>query len=63
MAVWDAYRGGSLEETDGPVVPETSPFRPRSRRVPLPVAEGDVRPAGPDRVGAQAGQAGGSDRV
>ena len=36
MAVWDAYRAGSLEETDGPVVPDTSPFRPKPRRVPLP---------------------------
>ena len=42
MAVWEAYRGGELAETDGPVVPETSPFRPRPRRTPLPVAEGSV---------------------
>ena len=34
MAVWEAYRGGALAETDGPIVPETSPFRPRPRRVP-----------------------------
>ena len=40
MAVWEAYRAGSLEETDGPVVPDTSPFRPKPRRVPLPVADG-----------------------
>jgi hypothetical protein len=32
MAVWEAYRGGELAETDGPVVPETSPFRPKPRR-------------------------------
>jgi hypothetical protein len=63
MAVWDAYRGGGLEETDGPVVPETSPFRPKPRRVPLPVADGDVRPSSPDPMGAAVGQAGGSDRV
>jgi thymidylate synthase (FAD) len=65
MAVWDAYRGGGLEETDGPVVPETSPFRPRTRRVPLPVADGDVRPTHDDRTvaGAGIGQAGTSDRV
>ena len=36
MAVWEAYRGGELTETDGPVVPETSPFRPRPRRTPVP---------------------------
>ena len=30
MAVWEAYRSGELAETDGPVVPETSPFRPRT---------------------------------
>jgi hypothetical protein len=63
MAVWEAYRGGTLAETDGPVVPETSPFRPKPRRVPLPVADGDVRPSHGDPVGAQLGQAGDSDRV
>jgi hypothetical protein len=63
MAVWEAYRGGSLEEVDGPVVPETSPFRPKPRRVPLPVAEGDVRPAVAEPIGAPLGQAGESDRV
>jgi hypothetical protein len=63
MAVWDAYRGGTLAETDGPVVPETSPFRPKPRRVPLPVAEGDVRPASTELLGAAVGQAGDSDRV
>ena len=63
MAVWEAYRGGSLAETDGPVVPETSPFRPKPRRVPLPVADGDVRPTHGEPVVAQLGQAGDSDRV
>jgi hypothetical protein len=54
-----------LQETDGPIVPETSPFRPKPRRVPLPlpVADGDVRPASPDLIGAAMGQAGESDRV
>ena len=37
MAVWEAYRSGELAETDGPVVPETSPFRPTTRRTPVPV--------------------------
>jgi hypothetical protein len=40
MAVWEAYRGGALAETDGPIVPETSPFRPKPRRtdrVPVPM--------------------------
>jgi hypothetical protein len=63
MAVWDAYRAGSLEETDGPVVPDTSPFRPKPRRVPLPVAEGDVRPAATELLGTAVGQAGDADRV
>jgi hypothetical protein len=63
MAVWDAYRGGTLAETDGPVVPETSPFRPRARRVPIPVGEDSVRPTHEEPVGAQMGQAGASDRV
>ncbi len=63
MAVWDAYRGGTLSETDGPVVPESSPFRPRPRRVPLPVADGDVRPASSELLGTAVGQAGDSDRV
>jgi hypothetical protein len=67
MAVWEAYRSGDLTETTGPVVPETSPFRPRVRRVPLPVsADAEAEPM----VAARAvepepalGQAGGSDRV
>jgi hypothetical protein len=63
MAVWDAYRAGGLEEVDGPVVAETSPFRPKPRRVALPVAEGNVRPANPEPVGAPLGQAGDADRV
>jgi hypothetical protein len=68
MAVWEAYRGGELTETEGPVVPETSPFRPRPKRVPVPVAAdeapGETMPA--ERVEppqAAVGQAGGSDRV
>ena len=52
-----------LEEVDGPVVPESSPFRPKPRRVPLPVADGDVRPAIAEPIGAPLGQAGDSDRV
>jgi hypothetical protein len=68
MAVWEAYRGGELAETDGPVVPETSPFRPRPRRVPVPVAAGETPgETMPGRRGeapqAALGQAGGSDRV
>ena len=63
MAVWEAYRGGTLTETEGPVVPETSPFRPKPRRVPLPVADDAVRPTHGEPVGAQLGQAGDSDRV
>jgi hypothetical protein len=47
MAVWEAYRGGELAETDGPVVPETSPFRPKPRRtdrasVPIEAPEAAV---------------------
>jgi hypothetical protein len=66
MAVWEAYRAGDLAETDGPIVPETSPFRPRTRRVPVPVGDRDT--AAPARArrhepGAAIGQAGGSDRV
>jgi hypothetical protein len=68
MAVWEAYRSGDLAETDGPVVPETSPFRPRARRVPIPVANGE--PAGEtipvhhaEPPEAAIGQAGGADRV
>jgi hypothetical protein len=75
MAVWEAYRGGELMETDGPVVPETSPFRPRPRRVPVPVAAGEAPgETMPEHGGARGepraeppqaaiGQAGGSDRV
>jgi hypothetical protein len=77
MAVWEAYRGGELTEADGPVVPETSPFRPRPRRVPVPVAAGETpgetMPEHPGQRGqrgehaeppqAAIGQAGGSDRV
>jgi hypothetical protein len=68
MAVWEAYRSGDLAETDGPIVPETSPFRPRPRRVPIPVASGE--PAGEtmpvhhaEPPEAAIGQAGGADRV
>jgi hypothetical protein len=68
MAVWEAYRSGELSETDGPVVPETSPFRPRPRRVPVPVAEGEtaietmpVQHSEPPQ--AAIGQAEASDRV
>jgi hypothetical protein len=65
MAVWEAYRGGTeLVETNGPVVPETSPFRPKPRRVPVPVAGDEVRPVhDPEPIGAPLGQAGDSDRV
>jgi hypothetical protein len=47
MAVWEAYRGGELAETDGPIVPETSPFRPRPKRtdrvaVPMEAPEAAV---------------------
>jgi hypothetical protein len=62
MAVWEAYRGGTeLVETNGPVIPETSPFRPRPRRTPLPVtSETDV----PERpVMASSESAGAADRV
>ena len=34
MAVWEAYRGGGLEETDGPVVPDTSPVPPEAAAGP-----------------------------
>jgi hypothetical protein len=68
MAVWEAYRGGELSETNGPIIPETSPFQPRPRRVPVPVADGEVAletmpvsQAEPPQ--AAIGQAGGSDRV
>ena len=40
-----------------------SPFRPKPRRVPLPVADGDGPPSHGEPVGAQLGQAGDSDRV
>jgi hypothetical protein len=61
MAVWEAYRGGQLSETDGPVVPETSPFRPRERRVPVPIADEDVVPERPVAVASES--AGDADRV
>jgi thymidylate synthase (FAD) len=68
MAVWEAYRAGDLAETDGPIVPESSPFRPRPRKVPIPVAAGEaggetmpVQHAEPPE--AAIGQAGGADRV
>jgi thymidylate synthase (FAD) len=38
MAVWDAYRRGDLAEGPEPVLPESSPFRPRSH------ARNDGRP-------------------
>jgi thymidylate synthase ThyX len=67
MAVWDAYRSGDLAETKGPVVAETSPFRPRTRRVPLPVsAQTEAEPMAAARAAepqAALGQAGSSDRV
>ena len=49
MAVWEAYRSGELAETDGPVVPETSPFRPRTRRTPVPVIDEASLPERPLR--------------
>lgn len=70
MAVWDAYRSGELAEQAGPVVPEGSPFRPRRRRVPVPVAADGGTTEAATRVAGAAeepqpalGQAGGSDRV
>jgi hypothetical protein len=71
MAVWEAYRSGDLAETSGPVVPDSSPFRPRKRRVPVPVAADAQASAGEPVAPARAapepqpalGQAGGSDRV
>jgi hypothetical protein len=61
MAVWEAYRGGQLSETDGPIVPETSPFRPRPRRTPVPVIGDDVVPEHPVAVASES--AGDADRV
>ncbi len=67
MAVWEAYRSGELAETKGPVVAETSPFRPRPLRVPVPVsAEAEAEQivgARPEEPQPALGQAGGSDRV
>jgi hypothetical protein len=53
MAVWEAYRGGELAETDGPIVPETSPFRPKPRRTDK-VA---IRMEAPEAAVGQAAQA------
>jgi hypothetical protein len=62
MAVWEAYRGGTeLVETNGPVIPETSPFRPRPRRTPLPVTSDTDVPERP--VMASSESAGAADRV
>jgi len=61
MAVWEAYRGGSLAEIDGPVVPEASPFRPRTRRVPVPVIDDSTVPERP--LVAASESAGEADRV
>ena len=55
MAVWEAYRGGELAETDGPVVPETSPFRPKPRRT-------DRVPVAMEAPEAAVGQAAQADR-
>jgi thymidylate synthase (FAD) len=63
MAVWEAYRSGELAETDGPVVPETSPFRPRARRVQVDGGEPETMPIAIEAPEAAIGQAGGSDRV
>jgi hypothetical protein len=61
MAVWEAYRSGELAETDGPIVPETSPFRPRPRRTPVPVVD---EASLPDRgVMVSSESAGDADRV
>jgi len=61
MAVWEAYRSGELAETDGPIVPETSPFRPRPRRTPVPVID---EASLPDRgVMVSSESAGDADRV
>ena len=62
MAVWEAYRGGELEEKDGPVVPETSPFRPRPRRLPVPIIDEADVPARPMTMAASE-SAGDADRV
>jgi hypothetical protein len=62
MAVWESYRGGELEEKDGPVVPETSPFRPRPRRTPVPIIDEDTVPARPMTLSASE-SAGDADRV
>jgi hypothetical protein len=55
MAVWEAYRGGELAETDGPIVPETSPFRPRPKRT-------DKQPVTMEAPEAAVGQAAQADR-
>jgi hypothetical protein len=44
-------------------VPETSPFRPRPRRVPVDGGEPETMPIGIEAPEAAVGQAGGSDRV
>jgi hypothetical protein len=65
MAVWEAYRAGTdLVETNGPIIPETSPFRPKPRRVPLAVTP-EGGPAGPERPVqvAASESAGDADRV
>jgi hypothetical protein len=62
MAVWEAYRGGTeLVETNGPVVPETSPFRPKPRRTPVPVVDEGNVPERPVTVASES--AGDADRV
>jgi len=67
MAVWESYRSGELTETNGPVVPETSPFRPKPRRVPVVIgAEADAltSTAGESPVSFAASEsAGDADRV
>ena len=65
MAVWESYRSGELAETNGPVVPETSPFRPKPRRVPVAVGDDAGAPTigeVPIKVAASE-SAGDADRV
>ncbi len=64
MAVWDAYRKGDVVEVSEPILPETSPWKPR-RPAAIPVQTSDdvaVRPAEPASA-TLTGSAGSADRV
>ncbi|HEX2221052.1 MAG TPA: FAD-dependent thymidylate synthase [Candidatus Limnocylindria bacterium] len=63
FAVWEAYRRGDVVEAGGPVVPETSPFRPKPRRAAQPMATPPAAVAAPEPMTVGSESAGAADRV